>query len=166
MSLPPLSLASLSRLSLSPLSLSRSLPTLHGATGASEYGRAAWYPASTLHVWFAVVSLVFGLWFGIWGLGGHLATNQGVPKTPYDMIRLRAGGPVERKFFIDNLLVRIHVIIVMIGWTGLALWEFEFPFPGSLTSTFLRGSYTMRPRVVGIMPGRSLQISGFNVRTL
>ena len=27
--------------------------------------------------------------------------------------------------------------IVMIRWTGLAPWEFEFPFPGSLTSTFL-----------------------------
>jgi len=25
----------------------------------------------------------------------------------------------------------------MIKWTGLAPWEFEFPFPGSLTSTFL-----------------------------
>jgi len=42
-----------------------------------------------------------------------------------------------REFFIDNLLVRIHFIIVMIKWTGLAPWEFEFPFPGSLTSTFL-----------------------------
>ena len=26
-----------------------------------------------------------------------------------------------------NLLVRIHFIIVMIRWTGLAPWEFEFP---------------------------------------
>ena len=26
---------------------------------------------------------------------------------------------------------------MMIRWTGLAPWEFEFPFPGSLTSTFL-----------------------------
>jgi len=33
----------------------------------------------------------------------------------------------EREFFIDNLLVRIHFIIVMIRWTGLALWDFEFP---------------------------------------
>jgi len=32
----------------------------------------------------------------------------------------------ERVFFIDNLLVRIHFIIVMIRWTGLAPWEFEF----------------------------------------
>jgi len=44
--------------------------------------------------------------------------------------------PDERGFFIDNLLVRIHFIIVMISWTGLAPWEFELPFPGSLTSTF------------------------------
>ena len=49
----------------------------------------------------------------------------------------------EREFFIDNLLVRIHFIIVMIRWTGLAPWDFEFPFPGSLTSTFL-GEETIR----------------------
>ena len=36
----------------------------------------------------------------------------------------------ERELFIDNLLVRIHFIIVMIRWTGLAPWRFEFPFPG------------------------------------
>ena len=45
---------------------------------------------------------------------------------------------VEREFFIDNLLVRIHFIIEMIWWTGLAPWKFEFPFPGSLMFTFLR----------------------------
>jgi len=39
----------------------------------------------------------------------------------------------QREFFIDNLLVQIRFIIVMIRWTGLAPWEFEFPFPGSLT---------------------------------
>ena len=43
----------------------------------------------------------------------------------------------EREFFIDNLLIRIHFIIVMIRWTGLAPWEFEFPFPGSLTSKYM-----------------------------
>ena len=37
----------------------------------------------------------------------------------------------EREFLIDNLLVRIHYIIVMITWTGFAPWEFEFPFPCS-----------------------------------
>ena len=41
---------------------------------------------------------------------------------------------IEKKFFIDNLLVRIHFIIVVIRRTGLAPWEFEFPFTGSLTS--------------------------------
>ena len=40
----------------------------------------------------------------------------------------------EREFFIDNLLVRIDFVIEMIWWTGLAPWEFEFPFPGSLIS--------------------------------
>ena len=44
---------------------------------------------------------------------------------------------LEREFLIDNLLVRIHFIIVMIRWTGLAPWVLESPFPGSLTSTFL-----------------------------
>ena len=43
----------------------------------------------------------------------------------------------EKEFFIDNLPVQIHSVIVMIRWTGLAPWEFESPFPGSLTSTFL-----------------------------
>ena len=43
-------------------------------------------------------------------------------------------GP-EREFFIDSLLVRVHFSIVMIRWTGLAPWESEFPFPGSLAST-------------------------------
>ena len=42
----------------------------------------------------------------------------------------------ERKFCIENLLVRVHFIIEMIRWTGLAPWEFEFPLPGSLISTF------------------------------
>ena len=42
-----------------------------------------------------------------------------------------------RESVIDSLLVRVHFIIVMIRWTGLVPWEFEFPFPGSLTSTFL-----------------------------
>ena len=38
---------------------------------------------------------------------------------------------------IDNTLVRIHYITVIIKCTGLAPWEFECPFLGSLTSTFL-----------------------------
>ena len=34
----------------------------------------------------------------------------------------------EREFFVDFLLVQIHFIIVMIRWTGLAPWKFEFPW--------------------------------------
>jgi len=42
-----------------------------------------------------------------------------LPSESYD-------GPARaREFFIDNLLVRNHFIIVMIRWTGLAPWEFE-----------------------------------------
>jgi len=43
----------------------------------------------------------------------------------------------RRDFFIENLLIQIGLIIVMIRWTGLAPWELESPFLGSLTSTFL-----------------------------
>ena len=46
----------------------------------------------------------------------------------------------EREFFIDNLLVRVHRCF----WcTGLAPWEFESPFPGSLISTFLEAGSTL-----------------------
>ena len=45
-------------------------------------------------------------------------------------------------FFVDNPLVRIHLIIVVIRWTGLAPGEFESPFSGSLTSTFLYLDYS------------------------
>ena len=43
----------------------------------------------------------------------------------------------SRESCIANLLVRIHCIIVIIGWTGLAPWEFEISFPGSLISRTL-----------------------------
>ena len=43
----------------------------------------------------------------------------------------------EGNFFIDNLLVRMHFVVEIIWWTGLAPWEFQFPFPGNLKSTFL-----------------------------
>ena len=67
----------------------------------------------------------------------------------------------EREFFIDNLLVRIHFIIVMIRWTGLAPWEFEFPFPGSLTSTFVPGEGgKARAHGVGCLAGRGEDSAG------
>ena len=46
---------------------------------------------------------------------------------------------VERDFCIDNLLVRIHLII----------WEYEFPSPDSLISTFLGGQVCT---AVGVRP--------------
>jgi len=54
-----------------------------------------------------------------------------------EMVLLLSLPALAREFFIDNLLVRIRFIIVMIRWTGLAPWECEFSFPGSLTSTAL-----------------------------
>ena len=64
-----------------------------------------------------------------WGLGVRIWNlTQG-------SLRREEPGLREREFLIDNLLVRIHLIIVMIRWTGLTPCEFEFPFPGSLTST-------------------------------
>jgi hypothetical protein len=43
-------------------------------------------------------------------------------------------GQEARVFFLDNLLVWIHVIIIMIRWTDLAPWGCKSPFPGSHTS--------------------------------
>ena len=51
-----------------------------------------------------------------------------------------APGTREREFFIDSLLVQIHLIIEMIWWTGLVPWDFEFPFPGSLIFTFQKAA--------------------------
>ena len=67
----------------------------------------------------------------------------------------------ERESFIENMLIRIHCIILMMRWTGLALCEFEFPFPGSLTSTFLHPPTapegSSRPPLTCLRPvGRSL----------
>jgi len=45
----------------------------------------------------------------------------------------------DADLLIDNLLVRIHFIIVMIRWTGLAPWEFrptcDSPFGDAWTSS-------------------------------
>ena len=53
---------------------------------------------------------------------------------------------LKRDFFIDNLLVRIHCIIVIIGWTGLATWIFK-----SLTSKPGPGGHAVL-RAVGNQP--------------
>ena len=60
-------------------------------------------------------------------------------------VRIRAGVRQE-ELIINDLLVRIHFIMVMVRWIGLAPWEFELSFPGSLTSTFLEGCETWRKR--------------------
>ena len=64
------------------------------------------------------------------------------------MSRSHPAHPAERDFFIDNLLVRINLIIEMIEWTGLVPGVFEVPFPGSLTSTFLAGGDGMSQKAV------------------
>jgi len=75
--------------------------------------------------------------------GGAVSYERGTPVRENVRIPEKGGrasgmqARCQRELFIDNLLVRIHFIIVMIRWTGLAPWEFEFPFPGSLTSSLL-----------------------------
>ena len=62
---------------------------------------------------------------------------------------------LERAFFIDNLLVRIHLIIEVIWRTGLAPWEFEFPVPGILISTFPVNVLDIGPRQIRDLRVRS-----------
>ena len=89
---------------------------------------------------------VWGLTFGVQGSGfrvqgsGFRVQGYGYLDKKYCSrhVAVVSRHLPERELSIDNLLVRIHFIIVMIRWTGFAPWEFEFPFPGSLTSTFLQ----------------------------
>jgi len=100
---------------------------------------------------------VQGSGFRVQGLGfraHHHTHDRGRTAPPTHPIR-------EREFFIDNLLVRIHCIIVVIRWTGLAPWEFQFLLPGSLTSTFLTPSACERTARV---PGLGIRVSGFMFR--
>jgi len=46
--------------------------------------------------------------------------------------RLLQYSPAEREFFIDNLLFRIHYVIVMIMLTRLAPWELNSLFQVAL----------------------------------
>ena len=61
----------------------------------------------------------------------------GEPLNPEPQALNSWSSTIERDFFFDNLLVRMRFIMAMIWWTGLAPWEFESPFPGSLSSSFL-----------------------------
>ena len=64
-----------------------------------------------------------------------------LPDVPYPVKVLEGQKPPnpdqtpEREIFVGNLLVRIRFIIVMVRWAGLAPWEFELHFPGSLAFT-------------------------------
>ena len=62
--------------------------------------------------------------------------EQGVVEQRH-ILKDERGSKRRERFCFDCLLVRIHCVIVMIEWTGLAPWKFEFHFPGSLTFTFL-----------------------------
>ena len=73
------------------------------------------------------------IWVVMFIIRKHFSANVSAGTRPLK----RPQGAREREFFIDNLLVGIHFIIVMIRWTGLAPWELESPVPGNLTSTFL-----------------------------
>ena len=81
--------------------------------------------------------MMFRNWIPVSPLPGGPAKETAVPR--------------EREFLIDNLLVRVHFIVVMIRWTGLAPWEFEFSFPGSLASTFLV-TLDSKPRTLNPKP--------------
>ena len=64
--------------------------------------------------------------------------------------------PSEREFFIDNLLLWIHYIIVMKRWTGPAPCDFDFPFPGILIYTFLSTSLTFSERMPHLLNSQRL----------
>jgi len=66
--------------------------------------------------------------------GGGVRAAQPSPARLQDRARPPPGLPrrpqllgMEREFFVDSLLVRIHFIIEMIVWTGLAPWESPTP---------------------------------------
>ena len=94
----------------------------------------SWHKRQT--PWYKIKMLRYETSFKRGGVRLDPGGEEGV--IPIVLFRPRPHPPCrEREFFIDSLLVRIHFIIEMIRWTGLAPWELEFPFPGSLTSTFL-----------------------------
>ena len=68
---------------------------------------------------------------------GGLFLMSEVALCPSLDVRGGVAQPGEQGLFIDNLLVRIHFIIVMIRWTGLAPWEF--------TSAWMAGAPSHRP---------------------
>ena len=72
----------------------------------------------------------------------HPCGSLSVSVTRFNGVQWFRGGLVCEDYLVDivdrdGAARGSHFIIVMIRWTGLAPWEFEFHFPGSLTSTFL-----------------------------
>ena len=63
------------------------------------------------------------------GADGGRNPGRDLDARVHDLRRVRCPRLLKREFFVDNLLVRIHYIIVMVKWAGLAPWEFESPFP-------------------------------------
>ena len=59
------------------------------------------------------------------------------PRVCLTAARARPASAKQRELCIDELLVRTHFLNVVIRWTGLAPWEFEFLSPGCHTFTFL-----------------------------
>ena len=55
---------------------------------------------------------------------GGASANRAPPSAPQEA----STNDAEREFVINNLLVRIHSIIEMLWWTGLAPWEFISTF--------------------------------------
>ena len=66
----------------------------------------------------------------------------------------------QREVLIDNALVPIHFIIEMTCWSGLAPWEFEFPFSGSLTSTFLVRGVMLKGSQGCCLPRQTSRVRG------
>ena len=50
---------------------------------------------------------------------------------------------------------------MILFWTGLAPWNFEFPFPGSLTSTFRPRRRVQLTDSLDFEPGWGRYLAGF-----
>ena len=80
-------------------------------------------------------------WCRVSGGGGGACRLRGSRLPARTCRRVHSSHDREREFFMENPLVRIHFIIAMLWWTGLAPWDFAFTFPGSLASTLLGAAF-------------------------
>ena len=118
----------------------------HGLLDLSPYMYIYVYIYIYIYIYICIYTYVYihsvCVYIYIWSPArGGLRHRPARCEPPLDLFELTsrqwATEMKERELCIDNPLVRIHFIIKMIWWTGLAPWEFEFSFPGSLTSTVL-----------------------------